>query len=124
MNAETIFGLSIGYLAVLIGIFLIYRVLGFGAVRFLHPEDVVFTQMLTGWRNQQLSRNLSFGTIEGREWLVTRFQESTNEYPWQWTPAHVDESFGDLRSVKHAAQSTIRSYQQALTAPTRSSTRR
>jgi hypothetical protein len=47
------------------------RVLGFGAVRFLHPEDVVFTQMLTGWRNQQLSRNLSFGTIEGRERLVT-----------------------------------------------------
>jgi integrase/recombinase XerD len=92
------------------------RVLDFGAVRFLHPEDVVFTQMLTGWRNQQLSRNLSFGTIEGRERLVTRFQESTNEYPWQWTPAHVDEFFGDLRSVKHAAQSTIRSYQAALRA--------
>ncbi|WP_286132741.1 hypothetical protein [Arthrobacter sp. OY3WO11] len=77
------------------------RVLDFGAVRFLHPEDHVFTQMLTGWRNQQLSRNLAFGTIEGRERLVTRFQESTNEYPWQWTPAHVDEFFGDLRSIKH-----------------------
>jgi integrase/recombinase XerD len=92
------------------------RVLDFGAVRFLHPEDHVFTQMITGWRNQQLSRNLAFGTIEGRERLVTRFQESTNEYPWQWTPAHVDEFFGDLRSVKHAAQSTIRSYQAALRA--------
>jgi site-specific recombinase XerD len=92
------------------------RVLDFGAVRFLHPEDVVFAQMLTGWRNQQLSRNLSFGTIDGRERLVTRFQEATNEYPWQWTPAHVDEFFGDLRSVKHAAQSTIRSYQAALRA--------
>jgi integrase/recombinase XerD len=92
------------------------RVLDFGAVRFLHPEDHVFTQMLTGWRNQQLSRNLAFGTIEGRERLVMRFQESTNEYPWQWTPAHVDEFFGDLRSVKHAAQSTIRSYQAALRA--------
>jgi len=92
------------------------RVLDFGAVRFLHPEDHVFTQMLTGWRNQQLSRNLAFGTIEGRERLVTRFQESTNEYPWRWTPAHVDEFFGDLRSMKHAAQSTIRSYQAALRA--------
>ncbi|WP_307422526.1 phage integrase N-terminal SAM-like domain-containing protein [Pseudarthrobacter defluvii] len=92
------------------------RVLDFGAVRYLHPEDHVFTQMLTGWRNQQLSRNLSFGTIEGRERLVTRFQEFTNEYPWQWTPAHVDEFFGDLRSVKHVAQSTIRSYQAALRA--------
>ncbi|MFJ5956324.1 site-specific integrase [Paenarthrobacter sp. NPDC092416] len=28
----------------------------------------------------------------------------------------VDEFFGDLRSVKHAAQSTIRSYQAALRA--------
>ncbi|MET3952704.1 hypothetical protein [Arthrobacter sp. UYEF36] len=37
------------------------RVLGFGVVRFLHPEDHVFTQMLTGWRNQQLSRNLANG---------------------------------------------------------------
>jgi integrase len=92
------------------------RVLDFGAVRFLHPEDHVFAQMLDGWRNQQLSRNLAFGTIESRERLVTRFQESTNEYPWQWTPAHVDEFFGDLRSVKHAAQSTIRTYQAALRA--------
>ncbi|WP_017200541.1 site-specific integrase [Arthrobacter sp. M2012083] len=63
-----------------------------------------------------MSRNLAFGTIEGRERLVTRFQESTNEYPWQWTPAHVDEFFGDLRSMKHSAQSTIRSYQAALRA--------
>lgn len=69
--------------------------------------------MLTGWRNQQLRRNLAFGTIESRERLVTRFQESTNEYPWHWTPAHVDEFFGDLRRVKHTAQSTIRSYQAA-----------
>ena len=92
------------------------RVLEFGDVRFLHPEDQVFAQMLTGWRNQQLSRNLAFGTIDSRERLVTRFQEYTNEYPWQWTPSHVDEFFGDLRSVKQTAQSTIRSYQAALRA--------
>jgi len=85
-------------------------------MRFLHPEDHVFDQMLTGWRNQQLSRNLAHGTIESRERLVTRFQASTNEYPWLWTPAHADEFFGDLRSVRHAAQSTIRSYQAALRA--------
>lgn len=29
------------------------RVLQFGSVRFLHSEDHVFTQMLTGWRYQQ-----------------------------------------------------------------------
>ena len=87
-----------------------------GSVQLLHPEQQTFDQMLDGWRNQQLSRNLAFGTIDSRERLVTRFRESTNEYPWQWTPAHVDEFFGDLRSVKHAAQSTIRTYQAALRA--------
>ncbi|MHA7288014.1 tyrosine-type recombinase/integrase [Arthrobacter sp. MDT3-44] len=92
------------------------RVLSLGDVQFLHPEDRVFDQMLGGWRNQQLSRNLALGTIESRERLVRRFQESTYEYPWQWIPAQVDEFFGDLRSEKHAAQSTIRSYQGALRA--------
>ncbi|MEU7640390.1 MULTISPECIES: hypothetical protein [unclassified Streptomyces] len=33
-----------------------------------------------------------------------------NEYPWQWTPAHMDERSASLRSEKHLAPSTIRSY--------------
>jgi hypothetical protein len=33
----------------------------------LRPDEQVFEAMLTGWRNQQLARNLAFSTIEGRE---------------------------------------------------------
>ncbi len=86
------------------------------AVRFLNPADQVIDEMLTGWRNQQLSRNLAFSTIEQREHVVRRFLAFTNEFPWAWTPAHVDEFFGDLRSERHAKQSTVRGYQQALRA--------
>ncbi len=72
--------------------------------------------MLSGWRNQQLSRNLKHETIAQRERVVQRFHEYTNEYPWQWQPGHVDEFFGDLRSVQHAKQATVRGYQGALRA--------
>jgi hypothetical protein len=34
------------------------------AVPLLHPEDQVVQEMFDGWRNQQLSRNLSFQTIQ------------------------------------------------------------
>ena len=90
------------------------RVLEFSSVRYLHPEDQVLAEMLAGWRNQQLSRNLKHDTIEQRERLVQRFHEYTNEYPWQWQPGHVDEFFGDLRSERHAKQATIGGYQAAL----------
>jgi integrase/recombinase XerD len=90
------------------------RVVELQHVRYLRPEDQVFEDMLTGWRNQQLSRNLQFGTIESRERLVQRFHAFTNEFPWKWTPQHVDEFFGDLRAEKRAKKSTIRSYQAAI----------
>lgn len=64
-----------------------------------------------GWRNQQLSRNLRFETIESRIRQVKRFIKQANEYPWNWTVAMVDEFFGDLRSIHGLAQSSIRSYQ-------------
>ncbi|WP_222266944.1 tyrosine-type recombinase/integrase [Modestobacter marinus] len=92
------------------------RVFEFTSVRYLHPEDQAFAEMLSGWRNQQLSRNLKHETIEQRERVVQRFHEHTNEYPWRWHPAHVDEFFGDLRSEKHAKVATVRSYQAALRA--------
>lgn len=83
-------------------------------VRYLSNQDAVFAEMLDGWRNQQLSRNLTFGTIEQRCQLVARFADYVNEYPWKWSPAMVDEFFGDLRSVRHARQTTVRGYQTAL----------
>jgi integrase/recombinase XerD len=90
------------------------RVIQFGGVRYLNPADQVLEEMLTGWRRQQLSRNLSIDTINGRERIVRRFLGYTNEMPWHWTHAHVDEYFGDLRAEKHRAQSTVRGYQNAL----------
>ena len=53
-------------------------------VSYINPHDQVMAEMLTGWRNQQLSRNLAFSTIDQREAVVRRFQRFTNEYPWTW----------------------------------------
>ena len=38
----------------------------------LRPEEQVLQLMLDGWRNQQLSRNLQFATIEQRLRCVRR----------------------------------------------------
>lgn len=45
--------------------------------------------MLDGWRNQQLSRNLQFATIDQRLRMVERFIGHVNVDPWNWTPADV-----------------------------------
>jgi site-specific recombinase XerD len=84
------------------------------AYALLHPEDQIVEEMLTGWRNQQLSRNLKFQTIEQRQRLVRRFLTATNEFPWKWTPGHVDEFFGDQRSLHGIARTTLRAYQNAI----------
>lgn len=80
----------------------------------LHPEEYVFEEMLTGFRRQQLSRNLSLGTIEGREAIVRRFLAATNQYPWMWTIDLVDEFFADRREIHQNKRTTIRKYQDAL----------
>lgn len=83
-------------------------------VALLHPEEQTFEEMLTGFRRQQLARNLSVGTIEAREGVVRRFMAATNEYPWLWTVELVDEFFADRREIHHNKRTTIRSYQDAL----------
>ena len=67
-----------------------------------------FDEMLGGWRNQQLARNLAFSTIDGREAQIRRFVHDAGEYPWRWSAQLVDEWLGDQRSVRHLRQSTIR----------------
>lgn len=84
------------------------------SVQLLHPEQQTFDEMLDGWRNQQLCRNLKFDTIDQRIRYVRRFMDHVNEFPWRWTSAHVEEYFGDLRSIRHLSHSTLRSYQSAL----------
>jgi integrase/recombinase XerD len=90
------------------------RVYVVGSVPVLHPEAQTVSEMLEGWRNQQLCRNLDADTVAGRARLVERFIEATNEFPWTWTPSMVEEFFSDLRSVKRRKQSTVRGYQNAL----------
>jgi len=76
------------------------------------PDDLseqTFGEMLQGWRNQQLARNLAFGTINAREAEVRRLVADAGEYPWRWSAQLVDEWLGDQRAVRHLRQSTIRS---------------
>ncbi|WP_405683600.1 hypothetical protein OG204_00400 [Streptomyces sp. NBC_01387] len=57
----------------------------------LRPQDAMVEAMVRGWRAQQAARGLREDTVIARERLVRRFLEYTNEYPWAWTPGHVDE---------------------------------
>src|SRR5215472_18750132 len=82
----------------------------------LRPDEQVLQMMLDGWRNQQLSRNLQFATIDQRLRCVRRFLDHVNEDPWNWTPAMVEEFSADLRTVKHVSHSTLRGYHSALRA--------
>ncbi|MFJ5956319.1 tyrosine-type recombinase/integrase [Paenarthrobacter sp. NPDC092416] len=84
------------------------------AVHLLHPEEQTLEDMFTGWRNQQLSRNLQFDTIDKGIACVRRFVNHVNEFPWNWSPEHVEEYFGDLRSIHQLKHSTIRGYQSSL----------
>jgi integrase/recombinase XerC len=83
-------------------------------VPLLHPEDQVFEAMLTGWRNQQMARNLAPSTVDSREHQVRAFMRNADVYPWLWSSTMADEWFGDLRGVRHVGRSTVRSYQVAI----------
>jgi site-specific recombinase XerD len=84
-------------------------------VALLHEEDAVVEAMLQGWAKQQSGgRGLATRTVERRQAVVRQFMEFTNEYPWRWTAAHVDEWSSDLVSAKGRAKSTIRNYQDAI----------
>lgn len=80
----------------------------------LRPEDAMFDAMLRGWRAQQAARGLREDTVAPRERLVRRFAAFTNEYPWRWTSAHVDEWSLSLTGERHLAPSTVRGYQTGL----------
>jgi hypothetical protein len=85
-----------------------------GDAPLLRPEAQAFEAMLDGWRAQQLSRNLSFATIDAGARVVRRFQEHAGTYPWQWSPGELEAWTAELRGVRRRAQSTVRSYQVAL----------
>src|SRR5687768_15390887 len=70
--------------------------------------------MLRRWSAQQTARGLSEEPMVGREQLLGRFVEFTNEYPWNWLPGHVEEFTVSLCGERHLAPSTIRNYQVSL----------
>lgn len=84
------------------------RVIPIGRVRRAELPEVTLQEMLDGWRNQQLARNLAFSTIENRERIVLQLIAHVNEYPWSWTAAMVDEWLSDRRAIKGHRQSTVR----------------
>ena len=86
-----------------------------GATALLRPEDQVFDEMLMGWSDQQLSRNLNRHTIKTRNGIVRRFHAFTNEYPWTWRPLDLEAFTAELRGGDSpAALTTIRAYQGAI----------
>jgi integrase/recombinase XerC len=80
----------------------------------LRPEDAMLEAMLSGWRAQQAARGLREDTVADRERLVRRFGEFAGEYPWAWSPGHMDEWSLHLTAEEHMAPSTIRAYQCTL----------
>jgi hypothetical protein len=76
--------------------------------------DAVFEDMLPGWKQQQLARNFTAGTIRGRESLVRRFADHTGHFPWDWTVGDADEFLAHERSILNLAFARIRAYQTHL----------
>lgn len=84
-------------------------------VALLREEDALVEAMLSGWAKQQLGgRRLAEKTVRRRQAIVRKFLEFSNEYPWHWTAAHLDEWSADLVCVLGRAKSTIRGYHDAI----------
>lgn len=83
-------------------------------VRLLHPADVVLGAMLTGWEKQQRARGNLPRTIKAHMRRVCALVKFSNEYPWNWSAAHMDEWSGDLVSESRLAKSTIRQHQLSI----------
>ena len=82
-------------------------------VGLLRPQEAVLDAMLSGWSAQQRSRLLAAGTIEQRVTLVRRFVAFTNDYPWAWTAAEVEEWTSQMVG-RGLAHSTVRGAQNAV----------
>ena len=79
-----------------------------------NAADETFERMLDGWRAQQLSRNLSFATIDAGGRVVRRFQEHARSYPWEWSPGDLQSWVAHLRSDDGRAHSTVRNYELSV----------
>lgn len=84
-------------------------------VPLIRAEEVVLRAMFEGYLAHQVgSRGMRRNTVSKRLGVVRQFVKYTNEYPWQWGAAHLDEWMISLVSEHQRAKSTIRNYQTAL----------
>ncbi|MEU9165808.1 tyrosine-type recombinase/integrase [Streptomyces sp. NPDC048424] len=83
-------------------------------VAHLRPQEALFEAMLCGWKAQQMARGVKKDTLIAREQTVRRFSAFTNDFPWAWMPAHMDEWSASLLGERHLAPSTVRAYQCEL----------
>ncbi|WP_230990032.1 tyrosine-type recombinase/integrase [Rhodococcus oxybenzonivorans] len=84
-------------------------------VPLLHPEELVFQAMLSGWERQQLARNLSLGTIQSRIRVINRFRDFCDGAgPWVWTAVQADDWSAELRSITGSAHNTVLGYEGAI----------
>ena len=67
-------------------------------VSLFRTEDRVFEAMAEGWKAEMLARGLGVSTIKDRLGLIARFQNFTNDYPWNWGPADFNEFSAERRS--------------------------
>lgn len=77
-------------------------------------RDGFLSEVLTGWKRQQLTRNFVEKTIKRRQRAVLAFADFTGKFPWEWTPGDADDYFAYLRHVKGLVQETIRAYQSDI----------
>lgn len=73
--------------------------------------DAFLSDVLTGWKRQQLAQNLGMGTIQRRTRSVMRMASFVGKHPWEWLPGDADEFFSHLRGVENLARNTVLAYQ-------------
>jgi len=73
--------------------------------------DQFLSDVLTGWKRQQLAQNLRLSTIQRRTRSVLRMASFVGKHPWEWLPGDADDFFAHLRGVENLAHSSVRAYQ-------------
>lgn len=80
------------------------------AVAAADPDEFL-SDVLTGWKRQQLAQNFSLETTKRRTRSVLRMASFVGKHPWEWLPGDADDFFSHLRGVDNLAHNTVRAYQ-------------
>lgn len=73
--------------------------------------DGFLSEVLTGWKRQQVVSGYTMKTVARRNAAVLRMAAFVGSYPWEWLPGDADEFFAHLRGVENLALNTVRAYQ-------------